>query len=85
MLPPLGGFSNIAKNGKLLSKAYITAKNGSKNAGLIKEYAGRSAKELKKVSAVSKNKLLNIKTRLQTLRNIALIGITFILIGRKHY
>ncbi|MDN3509127.1 MAG: hypothetical protein P0S93_03815 [Candidatus Neptunochlamydia sp.] len=48
MLPLPGGFSNIAKNRKPLSQAYIAAKNGGKNSGLIKEYAGKSTKEIQK-------------------------------------
>ncbi|QVL58018.1 MAG: hypothetical protein KFB93_02745 [Simkaniaceae bacterium] len=48
MLPPPVGFSNIAKNGKPLSQAYINAKNGGKHANLIPECGGQSIREIKK-------------------------------------
>ena len=48
MLPPPGGFSNIAKNGKPLSQAYITARNGGKHAPLIRRYKDVSTKEIQK-------------------------------------
>ncbi|WP_316359483.1 hypothetical protein [Candidatus Neptunichlamydia sp. REUL1] len=48
VLPPPGGFSNVAKNGKPLSQAYITAKNGGKHSKLIAEYGGRSTREIEK-------------------------------------
>ncbi|WP_316358460.1 hypothetical protein [Candidatus Neptunichlamydia sp. REUL1] len=48
VLPPPGSFSNIAKNGKPLSQAYITARNGGKHAPLIRRYKDVSTKEIQK-------------------------------------
>lgn len=47
MLPPPGG-SNIAKNGKPLSQAYINARKGIKHAKTLKDYSVKPSREIEK-------------------------------------
>ena len=72
VLPPPGCFSNISKNGKPLSQAYITAKNGGKHAPLISRYRDTPTKEIQKSIwshekqiAKHKDKIMNSSKRIQ--------------------